>query len=237
MFRMDYFGIGLDSVASPMIERQRGKLPAQTPQPIVSALSDSTVEIALPTAPDTGGAPVRRHDLRWSTDGTNWVEISDVGDATSVSGLAALTPCYAQVRAANAFGAGPWSESGWATTAAAATAPTLAASAAWSGRRLTVSVDALSGEPAPAATLAALTLDGVDIRAEATGDGPWVYDAPSSFDDQTVAWTVTAHNTAGSDAVSGAETAPADLTAPTWSVSGPAAISEGDALSASTISR
>jgi hypothetical protein len=122
------------------------------------------------------------------------------------------------------------------TVAAAATAPTLAASAAWSGRRLTVSVDALSGEPAPAATLAALTLDGVDIRPEATGDGPWVYDAPSSFDDQTVAWTVTAHNTAGSDAVSGAETAPADLTAPTWSISGPAAISEGDALSIDDLS-
>ena len=48
-------------------------------------------------------------------------------------------------------------------------APTLAASDSLSGRTLTITVDSTTGVPAPVTALTALTLDGVEVRGDATG--------------------------------------------------------------------
>jgi hypothetical protein len=94
-------------------------------------------------------------------------------------------------------------------------APTLAASDSLSGRTLTITVDSTTGVPAPVTALTALTLDGVEVRGDATGSDPWTYEVPDSADGQTVAWTVEASNVEGSDTASGSEAVAANLFAPT----------------------
>ena len=98
-------------------------------------------------------------------------------------------------------------------------APTLAASDSLSGRTLTIIVDSTTGVPAPVTALTALTLDGVEVRGDATGSDPWTYEVPDSADGQTVAWTVEASNVEGSDTASGSEAVAANLFAPTMTVS------------------
>jgi hypothetical protein len=94
-------------------------------------------------------------------------------------------------------------------------APTIIASDSLSGRTLTITVDSTTGVPAPTTALTALTLDGVEVRGDATGSDPWAYEAPDSADVQTVAWTVEASNAEGIDTASGSETVGANLFAPT----------------------
>ena len=94
-------------------------------------------------------------------------------------------------------------------------APTLTASDALTGRDLSILISGVSGTPMPSVALTALSLDGLDVLAEATGTGPWTYTVPSSADAQDIAWTVTATNTEGTDTASGSETIAGDQAAPT----------------------
>ena len=96
----------------------------------------------------------------------------------------------------------------------AGVAPGLAASQSLSGRRLTITVDSLTGAPAPSTALTALTLDGATVLGDQTGTGPWDYDVPGSASAQTVAWTVAASNFEGTATASGSGVIPANLFAP-----------------------
>lgn len=99
--------------------------------------------------------------------------------------------------------------------------PTIAASDNLSGRILTITVDSVTGIPAPAVAFASITLDGAPVSA--TGSGPWSYTAPNSASENIVAWTVSATNFEGTATASGMTSvpanlgvaAPAQLTAPT----------------------
>ena len=109
------------------------------------------------------------------------------------------------------------------TVTVAGVVPTLTASDSLSGRTLTITVDSVTGTPTPATTLTTLTLDGTDVLADATGTGPWDYVVPDSAAAQTVVWAVEATNFEGADTASGSEavsanlSAPAALTAPSFS--------------------
>ena len=121
---------------------------------------------------------------------------------------------------------------------AAPAAPAVTASDALSGRDLTISVDTLTGSPAPGLTLTALTLDAVDVLGAQTGADPWTYTVPDSSSAQTVAWTVEASNSEGTDTASGSGVIPANLFVPspatTPSISGPVAPGETVTLDAGT---
>ena len=97
--------------------------------------------------------------------------------------------------------------------AVAGVAPGITASASTSSRLLTISVDGLTGAPAPATALTVLTLDGADVLADATGSGPWDYAVPDSTAAQTVAWTVEASNTEGTATASGSAAVAPNLNA------------------------
>ena len=120
----------------------------------------------------------------------------------------------------------------------AGVAPGIAASQSLSERSLTITVDSLTGAPAPSTALTALTLDGANVLGDQTGTGPWVYDVPGSASAQTVAWTVEASNFEGTDTASGSGVIPANLFAPSPatapSISGPVAPGETVTLDAGT---
>ena len=85
------------------------------------------------------------------------------------------------------------------------------------GRQLTISIDTLTGAPAPSVALAALTLEGVDVLGDVVGSGPWFYEVPSSPSSSSIAWSVIATNGVASDATAdGSEIVPADLIAPAF---------------------
>ena len=108
------------------------------------------------------------------------------------------------------------------TVAAANAAPTITASDSLTGRTLEISVDTLTGNPAPSVSLTTLTLDGVDVSGGTTGSGPWSYVVPDDSSDRTIAWTLTATNSEGSNAASGSKivsgivsaTVPAQMSVP-----------------------
>ena len=88
-------------------------------------------------------------------------------------------------------------------------AASVTASDSLSVRTLTITVDSISA--GAVASLSLLTLDSVDVLADATGTGPWTYVVPSGVASQTVAWTVTATSSGGTDTASGSEVVAADL--------------------------
>jgi len=100
---------------------------------------------------------------------------------------------------------------------ASGVAPSIAASASFAGRVMTITAGTVTGTPTPTVTLDTLTLNGVDVKASATGTGPWSYTVPSSTADSIVVWRVKANNTAG-DGYSGdtetvlADTSPGTIT-------------------------
>lgn len=92
--------------------------------------------------------------------------------------------------------------------------PQITASNSLAARTLTIRVDQLTGSPAPSVALTALTLDGTNVLADATGTGPWSYTVPDSAAARTVAWQVTATNSEGSASSSGSEVVAANLSTP-----------------------
>jgi len=138
--------------------------------------------------------------LRYRLDGGAWIEV-DTALPYSIPSTAAqavdLEPIGALVTE---------------TAASINVAPALTASDTLTGRTLTITVNTLTGTPAPSVSLSALTLNGSNVLGDAAGTGPWAYEVPDSLDSQTVAWTVTATNSEGLDTSSGSETVAANLT-------------------------
>ncbi|MCA8881837.1 MAG: hypothetical protein KDA73_18220 [Rhodobacteraceae bacterium] len=155
-----------------------------------------------------GGAPGQLAGL--ATDGTVYAIAVPAGAAADV-----------EIYAVNGIDIGAPSDTKTATPwVAASTAPTVAASDALAGRVLTISIDSLTGSPAPAVTLTTLTLDGADVSGDAvlSGSGAgatWTYTVPDSAAAQDVVWEVTAANGTAPDATAGgSETVAANLFAP-----------------------
>jgi hypothetical protein len=105
--------------------------PAQMAAPGLAVASSSEIEVTLAADPDDGGAPITRYDIRHSTDATTWTEVIDITSPRDITGLPASTLHYVQARAVNAAGAGNWSASATATTAAATTAPEAITAGQW----------------------------------------------------------------------------------------------------------
>lgn len=112
-----------------------------------------------------------------------------------------------------------------AARATSGIAPSITASDALVGRTLTITVDSVTGNPAPTVSLYSLTSNGNDVLANVTGSGPWVYVTPSSSAAEVLAWAVSATNGALPNATdTGGKTVAANLFAPTvaasYSISG-----------------
>jgi hypothetical protein len=104
-------------------------------------------------------------------------------------------------------------------------APELTLDDSLAGRTLTITVDSLTGSPPPTAELTTLTLDGCDVRDQATGSGPWVFEIPASTDTHTVVWGVTASNSEGTAIASGSEVVDGgSSTAPSFTVESSASL-------------
>ena len=80
--------------------------------PAVTASGAGGVLVARAAAPADNHAPILRYDLRHSTDGATWTEVTAIAELWTLTGLAAGIPCQVQTRAVNALGVGPWSASG-----------------------------------------------------------------------------------------------------------------------------
>jgi len=100
--------------------------------------------------------------------------------------------------------------------AAATVVPDVTASDSLSGRDLTISVDSLTGDPSPSVALTSLTLEGANVLGNEVGSDPWVYTMPDSESSQTVAWTLEATNSGGTDTASGSASVSANLFAPAF---------------------
>ena len=99
----------------------RSEPPLAPDAPTVGRVVSSDTSLAVRwTAPDNTGRPaIESYDVRFRTPQEPWWAIrpQDVtGTAATISGLSRNTIYEVQVRATNADGDGPWSESGWGTT-------------------------------------------------------------------------------------------------------------------------
>lgn len=91
-------------------------VPDQMAAPTLTVVSDTEISADLAADPADGGTAITSRDLRYSTDGINWTEITGVSDPQAITGLAASTAYQVQTRAVNAEGAGAWSPSASDTT-------------------------------------------------------------------------------------------------------------------------
>lgn len=92
-------------------------VPGAPAAPSVAATGPGSVSVTWSAPASDGGAAVTHYDLRWSLTGAGgWTQLDGRTSPASVTGLAAATPHYVQVRAANSVGDGAWSGSGSATT-------------------------------------------------------------------------------------------------------------------------
>ena len=91
-------------------------------KPLPPVLTSSAPSFAaLWVAPDDGGSPITFYTFRYREQGTAmWIESSVGGLSTNISNLKTNTTYEAQVRATNVVGDGPFSDSGFVTTAALA---------------------------------------------------------------------------------------------------------------------
>ncbi len=126
--------------AAPMV--LSAVAPDQMAAPAVSAAGSTELTVDRAVAPADNGWAILSYDLRYSTDQSTWTEMFGIADPQSVGGLQSGTGYFVQTRAVNAGGAGPWSASGNASTAVAATAPAQMAAPVVSGlTTTTMSVD------------------------------------------------------------------------------------------------
>src|SRR6056297_2576183 len=174
---------------------------------------DATVSILA--LPDDGGSALLA--IQYQIDGGPWVELTGapaVGDFPINDAFTDGVEADVALRVITAAFDGPASATKPVTTAASPVAPTYTVEATDSldGRTLTITTGTATGTPAPTYSVA-VTLDGSPVSA--SGSGPWTYEVPSSASSQTVAWTVTATNSAGTDTSSGSEVVASNSTAPT----------------------
>lgn len=95
------------------------QVPAQMAVPAVTAAGSSAVSVDRAAAPAANNSPITSYDLQFSIDNATWTLLAGITDPQTVSGLTASTTYFAQTRAVNAIGPGPWSASGSGATASA----------------------------------------------------------------------------------------------------------------------
>ena len=83
-----------DQIASPLLASAEGALSVTRPEP-----------------PADNNAPITSYDLRFGTDGTAWTLVQDVPTPYEIAGLQNDQTYTVQLRANNAIGSGPWSQS------------------------------------------------------------------------------------------------------------------------------
>ena len=115
----------------PASDASDAATPAAKPsKPSAPTLTRGDKQIAVSwSAPANNGASISDYDVRYSSDGgANWTEWNSSDTSTTASatitGLTNGTAYQVQVRAANARGDGPWSDSATATPATTPAAPT-----------------------------------------------------------------------------------------------------------------
>jgi len=138
------------------------------------------------------------------------------GDWTRVTGTAPITVTGLTEGATYEYLKGDGTIGEVTAGAAATVVPSITASDSLSGRDLTISVDSLAGDPSPSVALTSLTLDAASVLGDEVGSDPWVYTVPDSDSSQTVAWTLEATNSGGTDTASGSTSVSANLFAPTF---------------------
>ena len=106
--------------------------PGKPAAPRVSAASASSLRVIW-AAPSNAGPPIRRYDVqhRTSSPEGSWTQVTVPSIAAMIENLSENTSYQVQVRATNAEGTGPWSDSGSGTTDANAT-PSFTSPAAFS---------------------------------------------------------------------------------------------------------
>ena len=223
-------GAGAWSAAASASTAAAATAPAQMGAPALSAITSSGMVVTLAADPANGGSAITSRDLRYSADGgVSWTVQAGVTSPVTLSGLSAATTYQVQTRAANAIGAGAWSASTSATTAAAATAPAQMGAPALSGVTSSGMVVTLAADPANGG--AAITSR--DLRYSADGGTSWTTQAgvtspvtlsglsPSTaYQVQTRAVNAVgagAWSASASATTSAATTAPAQMAAPTLS--------------------
>ena len=175
--------------------------PGKPSTPTVTQVSGKRALTVSWTAPSSdGGAPVTDYDLRYfkgTTDATNdddWTVTGEVSAATSatLTGLDASSGYRVQVRAKGPGGAGPWSDSGSATTGSGATAP--AAPAPPTVAAVASKTDLMVTWTAPSTGGSAIT--DYDVRyfqgsADPTDEADWVTENRSSGLSRTASTALT----------------------------------------------
>ena len=92
--------------------------PATLPVAPTVTAGDAALAVEWQVPPD-GGPAIIGYNLRYSKDGTNWTNVSNLLDPyATLTGLDNGQQYQVQVRAVNADGDGPWSASGTGTPAA-----------------------------------------------------------------------------------------------------------------------
>ena len=91
--------------------------PGKPGTPRVTAASASRLNVIW-SAPDNAGPPIRRYEVQYRTSSPegSWTEVTVPSIAARIENLSENTSYQVQVRATNAEGTGPWSDSGSGTT-------------------------------------------------------------------------------------------------------------------------
>lgn len=109
-------GVGSWSPSGSATTGASATVPAQMAAPVVSATGAGALTVDRAADPADGGSTITQFDLRHSTDEASWTAVPAMADPETISGLADGTTYFVQTRAANAVGAGAWSQSGSAAT-------------------------------------------------------------------------------------------------------------------------
>ncbi len=149
--------------------------PSRPDAPSVSAAADTPTS-ALSVgwdAPSNGDGPaITGYDLRYRAQGdTDWQSDSSTATGAVITGLASGTTYEVQVRAVNAEGASPWSESGEGATAKPNAAPTFP-----SGASREIAENSAAGTPV-GEPVAAVDADGDALSYTLSGASEFVIDA------------------------------------------------------------
>ena len=161
--------------------------PGKPGTPRVSAASASSLRVIW-SAPSNAGPPITRYDVQYRTSspGGSWTEVTVPSIAAMIENLSESTSYQVRVRATNAEGAGPWSDSGSGTTDANA-APLFSSPSTFSvaENRTTVgTVRATDADAGDNITGYAIT-DGADRRFFSIGatSGALTFDAAPNYED------------------------------------------------------
>lgn len=153
--------------------------------------------------------------MQYSVSGGAYTTAASLSSFT-LTGLTPNSSIQVAVRFVNANGnSGDTQQTVTPAAVAPDVAPTFTVRTVSSLRELTIYPENISGSLPITLALSTLTLNGVNVKPNATGTGPWFYTVPSSASNSSVGYTVTATNSVSSANVSAlvafaADSAPVD---------------------------